>query len=268
MRRAEVTLQTLRLLRRSILWWSIGLAGLVVLLLAVYPSIRDNPAMKQMLSEYPEVLREFVSFGGAFDYISPAGYLGAELFSLMAPLLFIIAGITAGARAIAGEEEDGTLDLVLSMPVSRTSVLLQKALAVLVELVILAVVLVVVLWIGTAVVGMDIGVQYLAAGALDLVLLAMVFAMLALLLGAATGRRALSAGIAGAVAVLLYFVNGLAPLVDALDAIRPTSPFFQYAASDALHAGLSATHALILVAISVVLVAVAPIVLSRRDVRV
>lgn len=268
MRRPEVAIHTLTAARRSLLWWSVGIAAWVILLLAVYPSIRDNPAMKVMLENYPEVLRSFVSFGGAFDFTSAQGYLGAEMFSVMGPLLFIVAGVSAGARAIAGEEEAGTLDLLLSMPVSRTSVLLQKALAVLVELLLLAVVMVVVLWPASAMVGMDIGFGYLAAAGLDLALLGMVFAMLALLLGAATGRRALSAGVAGALAVLFYFINGLAPLVSVFSTVRPVSPFYQYAASDALHAGLSAPHALILVAIALVLVAVAPLALGRRDVRV
>ena len=37
----------------------------------------------------------------------------------MVPLLLLIAAIGAGAGAIAGEEERGTLDLLLSLPVSR-----------------------------------------------------------------------------------------------------------------------------------------------------
>ena len=44
----------------------------------------------------------------------------------MVPLLLLVAAIGAGARAIAGEEERGTLDLLLSTPVSRRRLALEK----------------------------------------------------------------------------------------------------------------------------------------------
>jgi hypothetical protein len=61
------------------------------------------------------------------DYSSGIGYLGIELFSLMLPGLLIAAAVGAGARAIAGEEEHATLDLLLANPISRTRVALEKA---------------------------------------------------------------------------------------------------------------------------------------------
>lgn len=264
----DIAIATLRASRRAIAWWSLGLAGLVILLVAVYPSIRDNPVLERLNTEYPEVIREFVTFGGQFDYTSPAGYLGAELFSMMGPLLLIIAAIGAGARAIAGEEQEGTLDLLLSMPVSRTRMLLEKMLAIVLELVILGVVLFVVLWISAAAAGMDVSPALLLAATTDAVLLALVFGALALLLGAATGRRGLAIGVAAALGVLAYVVHGLAPLVDVFDTLRPASPYYHYVASDALRAGLDPLHALTLLAISAVLVALAPPLLRRRDIGV
>lgn len=265
---ADIALVTLRGMRRSIAWWSAGLAGLVILMVAVYPSIRDNPLVQQLGTDYPEVLKEFVSFGGEFDYASPAGYLGAELFSMIVPLLLVIAAVAAGARAIAGEEEAGTLDLLLAMPVSRTRVVVQKLLALAGEMVLLGAVLFVVLWPATAIADMDVPVSRLAAGCVDAVLLALVFGALAVLLGAATGRRGIALGVSAAIAVLAYVVNGLAPLVGAFDAIRPASPWYQYVASDPLRAGLDPLHALALVAIALALAVAAVPLLRRRDIGV
>ena len=44
----------------------------------------------------------------------------------MVPLLLLIAAIGAGARATAGEEERGTLDLLLANPISRRRLVLEK----------------------------------------------------------------------------------------------------------------------------------------------
>ena len=89
---------------------------------AVYPTVRDNPELNRLVEEYPEALKAFIAFGGSIDYVSGAGYLGSELFSFMVPLLFLIAAVANGASAIAGEEERGTLDLLLSQPVTRRGV--------------------------------------------------------------------------------------------------------------------------------------------------
>ena len=56
---------------------------------------------------------------GEVDYTTPEGYLQSELFSFLAPILLIVYTIGAGARAIAGEEEAGSLDLLLSTCRSR-----------------------------------------------------------------------------------------------------------------------------------------------------
>lgn len=266
--RAEVMLTSLRMARRSIAWWSIGIVALVALMIAVYPSVRDNPAMDQILESYPELVQAFVSFGGVVDYTSPAGYLGAELFSMMLPLLFIIAAVVAGSKAVAGEEEAGTLDMLLALPLSRTRVLLEKTGALFIEMVILGLVLFVSLVVGTLAIGMDITVGGLASATFDVVALAWLYGALAVLLGAAIGRRAVAGGIAAALAVLAYVVNGLAPLVDLLDSLRPYSPWYHYADSAALTTGLDPLNIGVLLGITTALVLIAPPLLRRRDIGV
>ena len=266
--RPEVMLNTLRLARRSLAWWSVGIVALVALMVAVYPSVRDNPAMDRILESYPDLIQAFVAFGGIVDYTSAPGYLGAELFSMMLPLLFIIAAIVAGSKAVAGEEEAGTLEFLLSLPVSRTRVLAEKMAAVAAEVVILGAVLFVALLVGTAVTGMDVGAGGLAAASFDVVALAWLYGALAVLLGAAIGHRALAGGIAAALAVLAYVVNGLAPLVDAIDALRPLSPWYHYADSAALTTGLDPVNVAVLLGITAAFVLIAPPLLRRRDIGV
>ena len=44
----------------------------------------------------------------------------------MFPALFLVASVGNGAGSIAGEEERGTLDLLLSEPLSRTRIAVEK----------------------------------------------------------------------------------------------------------------------------------------------
>jgi ABC-2 type transport system permease protein len=264
----SVARKTVRDLLGGFLWWSLGLAGMVALMVSVYPTVRANPALNRLVQQYPDALKAFIGFGGEVDYLSPAGYLGSELFSFMVPLLLLVAAIGAGARAVAGEEEAGTLELLLSCPVSRRRVVLDKLAALAVELVGLGAVLLVSLWVGARVVSMNVSFLHLAAATAAAVLLALAYGALALLVGAATGRRALTVGVVAAAAVAAYLVASLASLVDVLEPAKLASPFYHYSASDPLRHGLAAGHALLLAGIAVVAGLLAPIALERRDVGV
>ena len=83
----NVYLKSLRDMRRSVVWWSLGLIAMTALMIAVYPTIRDNPDLNKLVENYPEALKAFIAFGGDLDYTSGAGYLGSELFAFMVPLL-------------------------------------------------------------------------------------------------------------------------------------------------------------------------------------
>ena len=262
----SIALKSLRDSRRGFLWWSVGLVGFVALIVSVYPTVKSNPGLNKLAEDYPEALKAFIAFGGQVDYASPAGYLGIELFSLMVPLLLLVAAIGTGAGAIAGEEERGTLELLLANPVSRTRVVLEKSAALALELVGLGLVLWLALWIGAVSVGMDISAGRLAAATAAAVLLALAYGAIAVLLGAATGKQTLAIGVAAAFGVAAYLVNGLAALVDELKDVQKLSPFYHYAAGDPLRNGLSIEHAAVLLAIAAVATALAPVLFSRRDV--
>ena len=262
----SIALKSLRDIGRGFLWWTLGLAGFVALIVSVYPTVHSNPALEKLSQDYPKALQAFIAFGGAVDYSSAAGYLGIELFSLMVPLLLLVAAIGTGAGSIAGEEERGTLELLLANPVSRTKVVLEKTLALALEITGLGLVLWLALWIGALLANMDISAGHLAAATLSAVLLALAFGTIAVLLGAATGRRTVAIGLTAAAAVAAYLVNGLAPLVHALEVPQKLSPFYHYAVGDPLRNGPSFTHLAVLVAIAVVSTALAPWFFSRRDV--
>ena len=68
-------------------------------------------------------------FRGFHTIKGGAGFLNAEMFSMMVPLVLIAVACSGAAAATAGEEDRGTADLLLSMPLSRGRVIFAKALA-------------------------------------------------------------------------------------------------------------------------------------------
>ncbi|MGA9761121.1 MAG: ABC transporter permease subunit [Gaiellaceae bacterium] len=261
----NVFAKTLRERRRGFLWWTIGLVAFAAMYSAVFPSVRGNNSLNKLVQAYPQALKGFIGFGGNLDISSGAGYLGSEVFSLVAPLIFLAMAIGAGAAAIAGEEERGTLDLLLSLPLTRSACLLQKLAALVCEVLALGLALWIALAILAPATGMHVSTMHLAAAVLDLVLLTLVFGTLALAIGAASGRRALSIGLAAALAVAAYVIAALAPLASWLDRVKLISPYYYYSHGDPLRHGLDLTDTIVLAAAALVIAVVCPFVFRRRD---
>src|SRR5262249_55465697 len=102
----------------------------------------------------------------------------------------------------------------------------------------------------------------------QLALFGMLFAALALGVGAATGRRAAAIGASVVVMVLGYFGNNLAPQVPGLHWAQRLSPFYYYLNGKPLVNGLDTAGAAILLGVAVVLVAIGLARFRTRDLAV
>jgi ABC-2 type transport system permease protein len=232
---------------------------------AVWPTVADQPTMSDFLDQMPEAFRALFSTTGA-DMSTPAGYVQIELLSFMGPLLLLVYAITAAVSGISGEEDRHTLDLLMSAPVSRARLVLERFAALAVGILALAAVTGLALQLEGRLADLVLPVSGTAAAMLHLALLALVFGTLALAMSAVTGHSTLSRAVPAVVAVLAYVVNGLAPLVDWLEPLQRLSPFYQYVGHDPLRTGVSWSGVLVAVATTAVLLAVAVAGMRRRDV--
>jgi ABC-2 type transport system permease protein len=253
--------------RRGLIGWSIGIAAFVLLSLAFYPSIRDNATQfEAVIDQMPEALRS-VFLGQVTDFTSPVGYLNGRLFASTMPVLVLVFVIGWGSRAVAGEEETHTLDLLLSMPITRRRVFLEKFAALAAGLAILCAAT----WASLAIFdipfGLDVGLAALAAVIVHLFVFGLVFGALGLALGAAWGRRGLAAGITSGVAALAFILSSIAPLSPDTRWLQTLSPLYYYAGSTPLLHGIDPVHLGVLAAITVVSVLGGVWAFAHRDLR-
>lgn len=258
----NVFLKSLRDQYRGLIGWTIGVALLVLVMALIWPSVRDMPDIEKLLANYPEAMRELFNIEAM---TTGPGYLNAELFSIMLPAIFLVFGIGRGARLVAGEEQAGTLETLLSTPVPRMRVLLEKAAALAVSIAALGAALFVSTAASAAVVGMEVPLGEAAVGSLAMVLLGLVHGWLALMVGAATGRRTFSIAVAGAVAVAGYVLYIIGALVDSVEPWRGASPFQQALEGGPIGGGLVAGFGWMALVAVIVLVAGLPL-FHRRDV--
>jgi ABC-2 type transport system permease protein len=153
----------------------------------------------------------------------------------------------------------------MSYPLKRSRVLMEKFGAMVATMLALAFVLWLSMAVGAIASGMDISLVRVAEAILSGVFLGLAFGTLALALACARSNQGLSMGITSALGVAAYFLNALAPVVDALETFRDLSLFYYYIGSDPLSNGLDLGHATALISLTGVLLVVALVTFERRD---
>ncbi|MFC4785565.1 ABC transporter permease [Nocardioides sp. MAHUQ-72] len=254
--------KSLRDHRHGLVGWSVGIALLVVTESLIWPSFKDMPDIEKLFEQYPDYMQRLFDVS---SMTSGLGFINSELFTLMLPALFLVYAIGRGGRLVAGEEEDGTLDVLLVTPLSSGRILLEKALALVTCVALLGVGLYAVTLGCSVAIGMGIGPLDTLSGCLAMVLLGSEFGLLALGVGAATGRRSLAVGVPAALAVAGYVLYVAGLLVEGVDPWQHLSPLEQALASGPLGGGLPVDFVWLALGCVVVAVATLPL-LDRRDI--
>lgn len=203
--------------------WALGLVGFIVIEISVYPTIRRSQQDWSKLTEsFPKAFQAIFRMN---DYTSVAGFLSTELFSMVIPIIFIGIGASWGARAAAEEEENGTADILMSLPVSRSSILSSRLLATGVVLAAMSVIGYVSLRIGMALTHMVLNQNHLISALVGEVLIGAFFGSIALLVASVCGRRGIALGASLGLAIACFVLYSLAPLVSTFDALLKFNPF-------------------------------------------
>lgn len=253
--------------RRSIVWWSAAMVALAGLTVAFFPSIRDDAASFENIFEAlpPELLSIFGVEDPA-SLVTATGLINSRLYAGIGPLIVAALGISLGTAAVAGEEDRGTLDLLLAQPVTRTQIIVEKFAAASVVISTVMVALFVTLVALDPLVGLDLSLSGLFGANATLGLFALTFCALALAIGSATGNRGLTVGVSAGAAASLFFINGLAPLVDEMAWIAELTPFHWLQNPNPLANGLDVLAVLLFAVVIAALVAIAVWGLNRRDI--
>lgn len=256
--------RTLRDRSRALVAWALCLAATGALIVFSFGQMSETLAQyEQLLKAYPEEILAFLGID-ATQFASPAGFLRAELDSWI-PAVVMVFAVLAGARMTAAEEESGTIDLLLAAPVTRASVVLQKVAALAVSMV----VVVGGLWAGVQAAAwassMAVPATSIAADALQLAAMGLAFGTVAVLIGAVTGRRGLSAGIAGGIAAASFLLFSLSGLIDAVEPWKQLSLYYYYAGSSPILHGLDVRHLAVLLSSAAALTIAATWAFNRRD---
>jgi len=129
---ANIFIHEFRTRLKSVLIWSLSIAGLTCFFFSLFPVFANQAALlNEFLAKYPPQLR--AAFGmNNMDLSSVLGFY--SLLFLFIQLCLAIQASNYGFGLVSIEESELTADFLLSKPVSRVQVLTSKLLAALVSL--------------------------------------------------------------------------------------------------------------------------------------
>ncbi|GAC1391243.1 MAG: hypothetical protein NVSMB38_11130 [Ktedonobacteraceae bacterium] len=250
--------KSLRDYRVAILGWGIGLGLLMTVGLAT--------ATPVVLAGIASLAPLFRFLGDAYAIRTPEGYVTFRYLGVFLPLILSFWPILAGARMVRGEEERGTLDVLLAMPQPRTRLLLEKIVALLVALILIGVLFALGVMAGEASLH-HIGIDRALLAGLNLSLLAFFFGMVALLISQFTTSRGAAAGGASGLMLVALALDITGRVVNG-SWVQYLSPFYYYNLNRPLIPSFHDTAAasLLLVGLSVLCIVLSLVLFAGRDI--
>jgi ABC-2 type transport system permease protein len=251
--------KSLRDYRVAILAWGLGLG-----LFAAIDFAESTPTTIAALGSLVQLFR---FLGDPFAIQTPEGFITFRIMEAFVPLGISFWPILAGARLVRGEEERGTLDVLLATPPSRVRLLLEKVSALLLALILIAVLFALGILVGEARLEGHVDVVRALLAGLNLSLLAFFFGSLALLLSQFTTSRAVSAGWVSGLLLLSLLLDSTGRLLNG-SWVQYLSPFYYYNLNRPLIPSFpdQPLAAFLLVGLSMLCVGMSLVLFTRRDI--
>lgn len=217
----SIYLHEFRLSKTSMIIWTSAISLFMILCIFLYPSMREQ------MKEISETFANMGTFSQAFglDKVSFGtimGYYSVECGNVLGLGGAFFAAIT-GINVIAKEEKEHTAEFLISHPIKRSSVVFQKAMVVLSEVVILNMIVYVLSLISLLCIKEDI--NYMKFTLIHLAYLLMQIEIAFICFGISSLSLKGSIGIGLGLAAIFYFINIIANLMDKLSWVKYFTPF-------------------------------------------
>ncbi len=261
----SVYLKTLYERRGFLIGWTLGFMALAMLMVAFFPAMNQDGAIDALVENMPKAFEGLI--GNLADLRTFPSYLASQLFDIRLPLIAGIMAIILGFGLSTSEEESGELRTLLALPISRTSLLMQKWLAL-------------VTIMAVSIVGLFAGV-YLTAPFVDgasielsdmvklsamTLLLMTAFGTITFAAGMIFGRKGV-ANLIGVVVIMGSFIlTTFGQAVDWLEPYEKISLLHYFPAVDIVKGAFELSNIAVLGGLSAALLLLSIIVFRRRDI--
>jgi len=262
----ELFLETLRHSWRTAFYWGLVLAFLAFLSMSF---VQDMDALKQyeqLFKTLPPAL--LAAFGmNVTENFTPEAFINLAVFARLA-LLVRIYGVMAGLSISSSEEDEGIMDMVLTTPVARWRVIVERFAAHCLLTVLLALLTYAGLLLGAQSVTMPMDMGKLFIASMNIIPLIIFTLGLTALVATLVRRRSVAIALVSGIVVGSYFVDalGAAASETIMNSLRAFSYFRYYDSQTVMSSGLNPLYLLILLGGSLLMIGAAVYRWERRDV--
>jgi ABC-2 type transport system permease protein len=247
--------------RRLLASCVIGMALYTLVIVVLYPSFKDASNLNDLTKNGSTLA---ALFGITGSITSPSGWLDANIYQNFLPLIMLLLTIGYGGSSVAGQDEDGTLGLTVTLPESRRSIITQKAGAMILQAATLALAVALCVFVGRSF-DLRLDPRHVMAVSLTVLLLGVDIGLVALAVGATTRRRGTALGVGTGVAAASYLVSSLAPVVTWVRPLRYLSVFYWAVGNHQLAEGPSPLDMGVLAGVGLMAFAFSSAAFARAD---
>lgn len=256
---------------KSLMIWSIVCSTLVVLFMALFPSMKGMGMQKLVgdkLDALPPATLKVFNISGIMDFSNIKDFMGYCIqYIVMATGIY---GAILGVSALSKEEKEGTIEFLYSKPVTRSKVVTSKLLSAVVIMYIFIMIVGVVTMVMGGIVKpkdlelmtllMDIKTIYIGAA-----LLGYTFMALGFLISVLIKYRSNVTAIALGVFFASFFMGVIGKLKDGLNWLIYLSPSDYFIPSRLLNDGFEVKHIIIAIAIIIISMVATYVAYNKKD---
>jgi beta-exotoxin I transport system permease protein len=249
--------------RRSLLAYTLGMAAYVLVVVALYPAFEHSASLDKLIRDDSTAA---ALFGVTGPLSTSAGWLNGNIYANFLPLVLLLMTVGYGAGSLAGQDEDGTLCLIATLPVRRRKIVVDKVAAMALQAAALAAAVAACVLAGRFF-DLTVTFEHAVAVSVAVCLLGLDFGLVAMAAGALTGSRGTAIGAGSAVAAVSYLVGSLASVVSWLHPARFASLFYWSVGNDQIARGVGLADYAVLLGAAVVAGYAAVAAFERLDLR-
>lgn len=250
--------------RGFIIGWTLGFMFVGYLMMIFYPAFQNN-ALDELAKNMPPALKGLLGNLALLKDINT--YMGSELFEIRIPILTSIMAIILGLSLSVAEEEKGQMRTLATLPISRTSIIVQKYAAIIVILFFITISIIIGVYLGSL--QIDSYPEFknvLKLSAMTWLLMTTITSIV-FFFGIASGRRAIAMSIGTVVAVGSFLLTMFSKSVDWLEKYEKISILHYFPAVDIVQNGIRLGDIAVFVSIIFILLITSLIFFRHRDIR-
>lgn len=259
---------------KSCLIWSIVCSGLIILFMALFPSMKDM-GMQQLVSDkmdtLPKDILKAFNIDESMDFSNLYNYLTYCIqYIAMASAVY---GGMLGVNSLIGEESQGTIEFLYSKPITRSKIVTSKLISICIVFLIYSIILeVMTMAVCIVIKPQDIEIVDLIVNVnkifIGIILLGLIFMFIGMFISTFIKSDKGAIPVSIGIFFITYFLGIIGKLKDSFEWLKYLSPFDYYAPNIIVKDGFDTKFIIIGLSIMIISVVLTYIIYKNKDMRI